>query len=233
MGAAWKEQEDSGEFDSRVRARRPELRVKFTNLLTGKGRNGRVILGRSLRLATAVALVATVAAALAAGGAFSYGRTALRQDLKQAKDIVSPGSQTVLSSPADIQYRPGKGCGDKNHIHDRQSECQITINNGTVKEGNFGTIPAVFTVSLDGPAIDTVTVLFATANGTATAPADYLSTAGTVTFNPGESSKTITAFVVGDTIPEPNENFSALLSNASPNAVIANGQGIETIKNDD
>lgn len=78
-----------------------------------------------------------------------------------------------------------------------------------------------------------MTVNFATANGTATiANNDYTANSGTLTFNPSETSKTITVLVRGDTTIESNETFSVNLSGAV-NATIADNQGIGTILNDD
>jgi hypothetical protein len=77
-----------------------------------------------------------------------------------------------------------------------------------------------------------VTVSFATADGTATAGSDYVATSGTLTFNPGVTTQTITVNVVGDTTVEPNETFLVNLS-APSNATIATGQGTGTIVNDD
>ena len=69
---------------------------------------------------------------------------------------------------------------------------QLSINDVTVTEGNSGTTNATFTVTLDGAATGTVTVDYATANGTATAPSDYTATSGTLTFAPGEHHPAIT-----------------------------------------
>ncbi len=49
----------------------------------------------------------------------------------------------------------------------------------------------MFTVTLDRPSTGTVTLNYATANGTATAGSDYVAGSGTLTFAPGETSKTI------------------------------------------
>ncbi|MDQ3893868.1 MAG: hypothetical protein M3292_04285 [Actinomycetota bacterium] len=99
-------------------------------------------------------------------------------------------------------------------------------------EGNVGEAALVFTVRLSAPSQNPVAVNFATANGTATAPVDYGGTSGTVTFGRGETSRTITVFVVGDTTPEGNENLFLNLS--SPiNATISKGQGVGTIIDDD
>jgi hypothetical protein len=78
-----------------------------------------------------------------------------------------------------------------------------------------------------------VTMSYATANGTAIAPGDYLVTAGTLTLPTGTSAATINVTVVGDNIKEPNETFFVNLSNLSPNAFFGDSQGLGTIQNDD
>ena len=69
-----------------------------------------------------------------------------------------------------------------------------------------------------------VTVDYATANGTASAGSDYTATSGTLTFTPGQTSKTITVMVNGDTTVEPDETFIVNLTNASANATITTSQ---------
>src|SRR5262249_9081161 len=71
-----------------------------------------------------------------------------------------------------------------------------------------------------------------TANGTAVAGLDYLAQSGVLMFNPGETSKTITVQVIGDTVAESNETFFVNLTLVT-NAVFAVNQGIATILNDD
>ena len=101
-----------------------------------------------------------------------------------------------------------------------------------VTEGNSGTVNATFTVSLTAASAPTVTVDFATADGNATAPADYQANNGTLTFNPGETTKTVTVLVNGDTLDEANETFFVNLSNAV-NGVIIDNQGRGTINDND
>ncbi|MGZ5296806.1 MAG: Calx-beta domain-containing protein [Actinomycetota bacterium] len=108
----------------------------------------------------------------------------------------------------------------------------LTIANATVTEGNSGTANAVFTVTLSAPSTNTVTVSYATAPGSAVAPADYTSTSGTLTFNPGETALQIAVLVQGDTINEANETFSVNLSGAT-NATIADNSGLGTITDND
>jgi hypothetical protein len=108
----------------------------------------------------------------------------------------------------------------------------LSINNVSQNEGNSGTTPFTFTVTLSAASASTVTVNYATADGTATAPSDYASTSGVLTFNPGVTTQTVTVNVVGDTNVEPNETFTVNLSSPS-NATIATGTGTGTIVNDD
>src|SRR5205823_9517890 len=101
------------------------------------------------------------------------------------------------------------------------------------KEGNSGTTPFVFTVSLWVAYNVPVTISYATtANGTATAGSDYQATSGTLTIPAGQTTGTITVLVNGDRLPEPNETFVVNLS-APTNATIADGQGIGTIRDDE
>src|SRR5205085_11474240 len=108
----------------------------------------------------------------------------------------------------------------------------LSINNATVTEGNSGNAHANFTVSLTAPSGRTVSVDYATADVTATAPADYTGTSGSLIFNPGETNKTVTVQVKGDTLNELNETFAVNLSNPI-NATITTAAGTGTITDDD
>jgi len=108
----------------------------------------------------------------------------------------------------------------------------LSINDVTVVEGNSGTTSAVFTVTLSAASGQTVSVNYGTADGTATQPADYTSTSGTLTFTPGQTTQPITVLVAGETVPEAGETFFVNLSGAS-NASISDNQGVGTISNDD
>ncbi len=92
-----------------------------------------------------------------------------------------------------------------------------------------GTTTATFTVSLSAPSGQPVTVNWSTANGTATAGTDYVAASGTITFAPGETKKTITITILGDSITEWTENFFVRLSNPL-NASLSDFEGIGTIQ---
>jgi hypothetical protein len=101
----------------------------------------------------------------------------------------------------------------------------------SVTEGNTSAASASFTVPLSAPSTETVTIDYATGNGTATG-SDYQASSGTLTFAPGETSKAVTILVNGDRLSEPNETFVVNLSNPT-NATIVNGQGTGTILDDE
>jgi hypothetical protein len=108
----------------------------------------------------------------------------------------------------------------------------LSINDVSITEGDSGTKTMNFTATLSAASNLTVNVNFATANGTATAPSDYVATNGTMTFNSGDLTKTIGVTINGDQNFEPDENFIVNLSNAV-NATISDNQGVGTILNDD
>ncbi|KFA09338.1 putative Ig domain-containing protein [Xanthomonas vasicola] len=110
----------------------------------------------------------------------------------------------------------------------------LSINDVSVNEGDAGTTNATFSVSLSAPA-DAGGVSFdiATADGTATAGADYVASSLTgQTIPAGSSSATFTVLVNGDTLAEPNETFFVNVSNVT-GATVSDGQGLGTIVNDD
>ncbi|MDR6674716.1 outer membrane autotransporter protein [Xanthomonas translucens] len=108
----------------------------------------------------------------------------------------------------------------------------LSIDDVSVNEGNSGTTTATFTVSLSAASGQTVSVDYASADGTATAGSDYVARVGTLTFAPGTTAQGVAITVNGDTAVEPNETFSVDLSGAS-NAGIARATGTGTITNDD
>jgi Bacterial Ig-like domain (group 3)/Calx-beta domain len=109
----------------------------------------------------------------------------------------------------------------------------LSINDASITEGNFGTKTLTFTVTLSPASNQTVTVNYASTNGTATlADNDYQLASGTLSFNPGTLTKTFTVTLNGDQKFEPDETF--LIDLTSPvNATISDSQGVGTILNDD
>lgn len=84
--------------------------------------------------------------------------------------------------------------------------------------------------SLGGP----VSVDYATSDGTATGGADYEAAAGTLTFAPGESVKSVTVQVTSDAAHEGDETLQLKLSNATGGASLGSPAGATvTIADDD
>lgn len=96
-------------------------------------------------------------------------------------------------------------------------------------EGNAGTTPMIFTVTIAPPAAVTINADYRTADGTALAGVDYQSASGTITFAPGQATQTITVSVIGDTAFEPDETFTLIVTPRGGNPITATG----TIANDD
>ncbi|MDJ0731850.1 MAG: Calx-beta domain-containing protein [Crocosphaera sp.] len=139
------------------------------------------------------------------------------------------GSITIkdyyLGEALSINYNDSSSSSNNN--------LDVSINDVTVVEGNSGTTPMVFTVTLLGNSSVPVSVNYSVTGETATSGIDYTASNGTLTFNPGETQKTITLQVNGDLSLESDETLTVNLKNPTSNAVIVDGQGIGTITNDD
>ncbi len=114
---------------------------------------------------------------------------------------------------------------------DAPSTLSLTPSTLTVTEG---TTNAEFQVRLNRASGQTISIDYATVNGTATAGQDYTSRSGTLTFAAGTTSltQTISIPIRGDTLDEPNETFTILLSNPN-NASLLTSTARCTILDDD
>ena len=106
----------------------------------------------------------------------------------------------------------------------------LSIEDVTTHETNFDT-DADLEVTLSPPTDDTVTVHWATADGTADST-DYVPSSGTLTFGPRQSSARIVVLIKGDALDEADETFFVDLS-AANFATIERGRGTVTIVDDD
>ncbi|HWS99469.1 MAG TPA: Calx-beta domain-containing protein [Pyrinomonadaceae bacterium] len=148
-------------------------------------------------------------------------------------DVLDEPAETfklVLTSPTNATIAVGTATCT---ILDDDLPPRVVISDVAVTEPDAGTINACFTVKLSAPSGQTVTVKYATINRTAVAGTDYTAAAlTTLTFLPGQTTKTVNIPVRGDTLKELNESFFVNLSGAV-NATVADGQGLGTILNDD
>ncbi|MBX9585016.1 MAG: glycoside hydrolase family 9 protein [Gemmataceae bacterium] len=128
----------------------------------------------------------------------------------------SPGNVTVF--PANYKL---------NGVPMGTTPPTLSVNDVRATEG----AAATFTVGLSRASTRTVTARYATAAGTATA-ADFTAASGTLTFAPGETSKTVRVTTTDDTLTEGDETFRLVLS-APTDATLADDTGVGTIADND
>ncbi len=156
-------------------------------------------------------------------GGQSVCNTSRRKQAEKLENVNKLGGWKRLSLILGLTCIPAAGA----------AQTTISINDVSLAEGNSGTTSFTFTVSLSQVAAGTVTVNYATANGSATlADFDYQAASGTVTFVPPSTSQPVTVLVNGDCKVEGQENFVVNLS-AAVGATIADNQGSGFINNDD
>lgn len=129
----------------------------------------------------------------------------------------------------------GLAFGGASHIFARRfvPRRALSIDDVRVAAGASGTMDGTFTVTLSAASNQTVTVDFATADGTAIAGADYVGNSGTLTFAPGQTRNSIVVHVHGDPLRQAFKTFFVNLSNVrGGDATIAKAQGRGTITND-
>ena len=104
------------------------------------------------------------------------------------------------------------------------------IEDASVSEPSNGTINAIFTVTM-GADTSVRTIQYATEDGTATAGSDYVATSGSLTFQPGQTTKTISVPVKADIALEDDEYFQVVLSESDPGLQIERGIAIGAVLN--
>lgn len=163
---------------------------------------------------------------------FAAGQTSQTISITVLGDLVDEADETFnvnLSNASNATLADSAGLGT---IVDDDAAPALSINDVTVTEGNSGQTNANFTVSLDAPSSQTVQVDYATADSSASSANDYQAATGTLSFAPGETTKTVTVAINGDSAGESNEQFQLSLLNAI-NAVMADSLGLGTILDDD
>jgi hypothetical protein len=125
---------------------------------------------------------------------FAPGETTKNISLTINNDSLDENNETIvidLGTPTNANL--GTITTHTYTINDDDDEPSISINSPSTTEGNSGTKNLSFTVSLSAASGKTITVDYSTADGTATtADNDYVAiSTTTLTFNPGETSKTI------------------------------------------
>lgn len=160
-------------------------------------------------------------------------------EMKRSLEIIgSPRALIALSAGRLLTITSGHwgipvfAVTDKNLVSIPPGMPAISVSGVALAEGTAGETIATFEATLSGPNAEAITVDFTTSDGTALAGSDYQAASGTVTFAPGETTKTITVVVNADATTERDEDFQLKLTNAT-NAFIGRGQATGTIVNDD
>ena len=108
-----------------------------------------------------------------------------------------------------------------------------SVSDVSITEGTGGTTQAVFTISLSEPSLMAVSVDAATVTSSAGATDFGRRNTTSVTFSPGQTSKSFNVGVVGDSIDEFDESFFVQISNPSPGVTIDDAFGEAVIGDDD
>jgi hypothetical protein len=228
-----------------------EPRVSVNDVSVAEGNTGSVNATVTVKLSVAYDQPVTVHYDLANGTAtagadytagsgdvtVAAGQTAQTFTVAVLGDRLPEATETVLvnlSGPSgNSELTDGQGV-----VSILDNEPRIAVTDVRKNEGNGNgknsTTAFTFTVSLSAGYDQAVTVSYATADGTAkVADNDYTAASGTLTFAPGETTKTVTVYVKGDKKREADEWFAVNLSGASVNALVSDPLGIGTILNDD
>jgi hypothetical protein len=135
-----------------------------------------------------------------------------------------------LSDPTNATIADGQGVGTILDDEPRVSIGDVTKYEGKKNQSTLFTFTVTLSAAYDQP----VTMSYRTVDGTATTGnSDYVVKTGTLTFAPGETTKTITIEVKGDSKLEANETFYLDLFGNSSNSLFSKYRGIGTILNDD
>jgi chitinase len=165
---------------------------------------------------------------------FAPGETKKTVSIPVLGDTTVESNETFklkLTSPVNATILDGEGVATI--VNDDSTGLpRISVADLTLSEGNSGTKTALVVVKLSAPSSQAVTMSYVTSNGSAASGSDFVAANGTITFAPGETSKTVPITINGDTLVEGNENFQFTVSSPT-NATILDGQGTVTISNDD
>ncbi|HRN83005.1 DUF4347 domain-containing protein, partial [Nitrosomonas europaea] len=144
-----------------------------------------------------------------------YGDSTDEVDESVVLELYNP-SNAVFPDGANTLRTTGVILDDDGTANNRA----LFVSQVQIVESNDGSQQAVFEVQLSRPSTDSITLSYTTADGSALAGQDYQAMAGTLTFLPGETLKTVAVPIIGDTVAEANEFFNLVFT---PTAAIANG----------
>ncbi|MGJ3230774.1 MAG: Calx-beta domain-containing protein [Oceanicaulis sp.] len=163
---------------------------------------------------------------------FLPGETVKTVDVALIDDALDEPDEAlslILENPANVSLGGPSAVAAPLVITDNDDAPGLSIADVTVGEGDG---PATFTVTLDAPSAQTITVDYATSNDTAEAGSDYNAASGTLTFTPGATSRTFDVSLIDDALDEPGETFTVTLS-APSNATLSDAEATGEIADND
>jgi len=185
------------------------------------------------------ALTADEAADAAAVAEKDATISGLRGDVASAQQTIAARDALVKSLEGEVADRDLTIAAQRDRIADLEDHIE-NGNSLTIPRITVGDVAATekvgkvrFAVTMETAYDKPVLVDFATVAGTAVAGSDFLATAGTVTFLPGEAAKDVEVTIIDDTVVESTESFSLKLSNARVLVPIVKDTGVATIADDD
>ena len=147
------------------------------------------------------------------------------EDYNSRVTFTAPASGTHYIAAG--AYRSNQGTYE---VEVSEEPPMIRVVDAEATEGDDSAI--VFRVTLESTSSGTVTVNYATADGTATAGEDYTATSGTLTFAPGETEKTVSVAIIDDEVEDSGETFRLILSDPAGGS-LADAEATGTIFNTD
>ncbi|MFT8243170.1 Calx-beta domain-containing protein [Roseomonas sp. BN140053] len=153
-------------------------------------------------------------------------------DLLRQGGTTRPVIVTVSDGHQDVAMQVDVRVLNVTTLDDTPVPPVLFVADAAMAEGNAGTAPLVFTVTLSRAMTTPVTVRWDAVGGTATPGTDFDAAGGTLTFAPGQTSATMSVPVRGDTAVEPDETFRLVLS-APSGVTLARAEAVGTIRNDD
>ncbi|MBD2692390.1 Calx-beta domain-containing protein [Anabaena catenula] len=146
---------------------------------------------------------------------FAAGSATATVTVDPIDDTIVEGTETaILDLATGTGYTLGTATSATVNIADNDLPL-VTINlsdNQTIVEGSTSSQNVSYTVTLSDTSTQTITVQYATSDGTAIAGSDYSNTTGTLTFNPGVTSRVINIPIVNNFLNEANETFTLTLT---------------------
>ncbi len=160
---------------------------------------------------------------------FFPGETAHTFRLYITNDTLVELNETILVTLSNPVNATVGGPATVTIMDDDPPTVSFSTSNFTVEE-NAG--PAMITVSLNAASGMTPTINYATSNGTATAGTDYTPVLGTLTFSPGQTTRSFVVPVVNETVNEASETVLLYLSNPTNALLGAQSRATLTILDD-